>query len=426
MAFNEINESVKGLLSMYDIQNAILDGSLKIYPFNRKNNLTGLGYNFGTTDFFLSTRRGSLEKIRINSNNERYIRIAPNDTVLTFTKEYVEVDNTLAGTLHSKVKRVSQGLGHISTTLDPNWKGQLLLAINNPMGKAVDLVIDDGNITTLLLYGLYSPLVESEIGHDNSKSRADELITYLKKPWFFSRNEWGKFHKFIKEEFTNSLNGNDELVNPEKTNDTETLKLFDMKKILSDKLKRIKESNYEIGSGGTFFPFQDEAHKKIIKESKLYAILNTRTESDRIAERIKLLNLLDNGMHAGDISKIPIREDLIRSLEILTEIINYELEIIEHDMRVKIQNEKIVKYYRASNFNKRLQSISFAILIIAILTIQIIELVWLGGRDSNLSLFATHITGGETNSTIFASFLGAFITIDVLLIPWIYKKWKSL
>ena len=107
------------MLSRNDIEQALADGHLKIFPFDSKK-LTGIGYNLSTTDFAFSINQGILLTLHEKTTENgimRYVIIPPNDTVLFFSQEYIEVDNTIAGTFHSKVSCVSQGLGHISTTL---------------------------------------------------------------------------------------------------------------------------------------------------------------------------------------------------------------------------------------------------------------------------------------------------------------------
>jgi len=53
------------------------------------------------------------------------------NTILILTKESLWVSKRLGGSFHSKVSLVSQGLSSISTTLDPNWFGPLLIAVHN-------------------------------------------------------------------------------------------------------------------------------------------------------------------------------------------------------------------------------------------------------------------------------------------------------
>lgn len=132
------------MLSRDDIVKAIAEGSIKIYPFEEKN-LTGIGYNLSTTWFAFSVNQGILLEICQETTVEgvkRFVTLPPNDTVLFFSKEYVEIDRTLAGTFHAKVSRVCQGLGHISTTLDPSWRGQLIISVNNPVSKEIPFDLD--------------------------------------------------------------------------------------------------------------------------------------------------------------------------------------------------------------------------------------------------------------------------------------------
>ena len=53
--------------------------------------------------------------------------------VLIRTLENVRMprNRILSGLIESKVSCVSKGLSHISTTVDPDWKGRLLIAIHN-------------------------------------------------------------------------------------------------------------------------------------------------------------------------------------------------------------------------------------------------------------------------------------------------------
>ena len=173
------------MLSRDNIEKALADGHLKIFPFE-KQNLTGIGYNISTTDFAFSINLGILLTVHqktVENGVMRYVVIPGNDTVLFFSKEYIEVDKTLDGTFHSKVSCVSQGLGHISTTLDPTWKGQLLISVNNPTSNDIvfDLDKSGGNIVTLLLHKLDSPVTGNNI-HDNNKGRCELLISHFATP----------------------------------------------------------------------------------------------------------------------------------------------------------------------------------------------------------------------------------------------------
>ena len=208
------------MYSRNDIKDAIINGKLKIHPFDERN-LTGIGYNISTTHFALSIRNGVLLNVCKRTGEEGftyYVDIPANDTTLFFSREYIETDDTIAGTFHSKVSRVCQGLSHISTTLDPTWKGQLIIAVNNPMGRPVRMELStNGNILTMLIHELDSKVTGENI-HNNNKGRCDLLRTHFMKAKrsLFHRKKQLELEEFIVNEFANSLNGYDDFIAEEK------------------------------------------------------------------------------------------------------------------------------------------------------------------------------------------------------------------
>lgn len=174
------------MLSDRNIQENMESGDIYIYPFN-SHNLTGCGYNLTASFFALSTRKKVLERV-IEKNGEYYIWIEPNDTVLICTREYVSVSNKIAGHFHSRVKLVSRGLGHISTTLDPMWTGPLLIAINNPSSKKHKLTLKNAGIPLAFTTLMFAQLVsQTKYIHDNKPARIDILNDYValepRMPW---------------------------------------------------------------------------------------------------------------------------------------------------------------------------------------------------------------------------------------------------
>jgi deoxycytidine triphosphate deaminase len=150
------------LLSDKDISD-YLNKEIVIEPFN-EDNLTPLGYNLSPSNFVFSLKKKEL----IQEENAHY-KICANDTVLILTSEAVWVSKKIAGTFHSKVGVVSNGFGHISTTLDPNWIGPLLISLNNPTN--MDLLLPSNKtFVTLIFYKLKSKSMNS---HDNAPSRTD-------------------------------------------------------------------------------------------------------------------------------------------------------------------------------------------------------------------------------------------------------------
>ncbi len=154
------------MFSDQDIKNN-LGKNIVIHPF-REEDLTPVGYNLRPSDFVFSV----IKKELIKANDGIY-EIPPNDTVLILTEETVWVSGRVAGTFHSKVGLVSKGFGHISTTLDPNWKGPLLIALNNPTSTSLQLPADK-SFVTLIFYEVKTPASKM---HDNDPGRNDILKT---------------------------------------------------------------------------------------------------------------------------------------------------------------------------------------------------------------------------------------------------------
>lgn len=198
-----INSLAKyGTLNDRDIKAACTNGELYISPFEEKN-LTALGYNLKPSAFVISTRTG-LPLLVKKKHSERFVWVHPHETILVTTKESVFVGPQIFGTFHSKVKLVSQGFSHISTTLDPLWNGPLLFAITNTSSKKRKFVLEDisgaTTVVTVVFYRFQSNVVKI---HDNPPCRMDVLEHYVKTPHIIDVAHWFKsfriYRKFIVE-----------------------------------------------------------------------------------------------------------------------------------------------------------------------------------------------------------------------------------
>ena len=174
----------RGILSDRKITEARENGDLYIAPFDRRQ-LQPTGYNLTPTRFFYSTTKKKFLPV-IENSEEVYVIVDKNDTVLVRTRESVAVSSSLSGAFYSKVKVVSEGFGHVSTTLDPNWEGQLLISLNNPTNKRIKFSIEKkvygetiyNSFVTLEFTGLDSfPLDRS----DNPPGRLDILSSTIEK-----------------------------------------------------------------------------------------------------------------------------------------------------------------------------------------------------------------------------------------------------
>jgi Deoxycytidine deaminase len=133
-----------GFMTDTEISEAInnQDREIIIFPFNEKN-LTPIGYNFSFSRFIVSLSKGNfVTLVNDKKTGVMYFDLRPSETVLVLSKETVSVSANIGGTFHSKVSLVAKGLGHVSTTLDPGWQGQLLVPLNNPTNRKVRVFIN--------------------------------------------------------------------------------------------------------------------------------------------------------------------------------------------------------------------------------------------------------------------------------------------
>lgn len=182
-----------GTLSDVDIKEAIKNLDILITSYD-KGNLTPLGYNLTPTRFIFSIKRRTIEKLRIKNGLE-FVYIRPNDTVLVLSRESVFISDKIMGTFHSKVKMVSNGFGHVATTLDPFWEGPLLFAVNNPTSKRLLFPIQkvDKDSNTVRHYSFVTLIFQSLISkssttHDNLPLRIEILKGHIKGKYHVYRN----------------------------------------------------------------------------------------------------------------------------------------------------------------------------------------------------------------------------------------------
>lgn len=101
---------------------------------------------------------------------QRFVYIEPRDTALVLSKEYLKLPANICGNVFSRVSTVSSGLGHISTTIDPLWRGALLIAISNPSSEPIKLMIQDETaesvpLATVVFQYLNTPVKKQFIAH---------------------------------------------------------------------------------------------------------------------------------------------------------------------------------------------------------------------------------------------------------------------
>lgn len=185
-----------------------LDGII-IAPYLEQH-AKGIGYNLSPSELVYSQKKGGLLPIHRN-DEEKYVVIKPQDTVLILSHEYIKVDKSFFGTFHARVSNVAQGLGNISTTLDPEWKGMLLLAINNPTRKRIKLQLEKKTNGVFQPCGLVTLVVSCNLDEktgsepiplqlDNPPMRIDIWNSLVDPPYRFGRNaSYKNFKELIQE-----------------------------------------------------------------------------------------------------------------------------------------------------------------------------------------------------------------------------------
>lgn len=178
-----------------------------IAPFSNKK-AKGIGYNLSPSELIYSLRKKGLMPICHDSSGS-YIKIRSHDTILILSYEYLQVNNNICGTFHSRVRGSAKGMGNVSTTLDPGWKGMLLFSINNPTKRSIRLDIfekKDGQIenSSLLTLAPFRMRTGDDVDlltfHlDNPPMRADIWDELIEPPHRFCKNrEYQKFKGIIR------------------------------------------------------------------------------------------------------------------------------------------------------------------------------------------------------------------------------------
>jgi len=123
-----------------------LDKKFVIHPFDKNTCLTPLGYDL-RIGYAVALGKGN-EVIKYENNEE--IVIPAKSSMFIISKEHIWLSGNIVGTLHSIGGLAAQGLLLNSTTIDPNWAGQLTCLITNPTKHSIKLDSNSRFITMIL------------------------------------------------------------------------------------------------------------------------------------------------------------------------------------------------------------------------------------------------------------------------------------
>lgn len=200
------------MLSYHDLGKEI-GKNIYIYPL-KANNVKGNTIDFTASRFAFSSEGASLYK-----ESQKAIVIPRNTTACVITTEALYLSGKIGGTCHSRVGLIQKGIGHIGTTLDPFYCGQLLVVLHNTTDKEI-VISENERIISLMFYYLESPILEDT--HTWAPTHLDKILEPTKSLYinWLSENSWA--------------NNKDLLIN--NCIDSEELKKF--KKSYKTKIKR--------------------------------------------------------------------------------------------------------------------------------------------------------------------------------------------
>ena len=167
-----------GQLSRKDIEN---EKNLKIL-YKRPRCLKPASYDITPTMIAMSSKLGMLELVYKKEDsqikNDYYIVVKPKDTVLIVSREYIKLPENISGYVTSRVSNVVKGFGHISTNIDPNWNGAILIALSNPSNVPLKIDVSNKEINPLatITFHYLNTSCEKEDNEPQQKSMRIDLI----------------------------------------------------------------------------------------------------------------------------------------------------------------------------------------------------------------------------------------------------------
>jgi deoxycytidine triphosphate deaminase len=111
---------------------------LLIYPFEERC-LTPVGYDLRVGNRYVKISSWWRSECRENLREKDEISISHNEIVAVETEEFIGMpqDKTISGIIVSKVSIVEEGLSHVSTSVDADYEGKLIITLTNHSKRKV-------------------------------------------------------------------------------------------------------------------------------------------------------------------------------------------------------------------------------------------------------------------------------------------------
>lgn len=194
------------VLSEWDIINELGRG-IFIYPFQgKRNSIRGCCLCLTASEFayrfYIDQQTQQHQFLRLTDPpDHKLIKIPSRKTAIIWTKESVFLDNYLCGSIHSKVKLVSQGIGHLGTRVNPNYGGVMAIALHNLSDNEIQIEVGD-TIAYLRIHRLSSKSSFSPSTEDDDPGKLNDAIPegYVRPPqlirWLNDpQNQWRRGDK---------------------------------------------------------------------------------------------------------------------------------------------------------------------------------------------------------------------------------------
>ncbi len=161
---------------------------IHIFPYS-EDCLTPVGYDLRVGQRYSSSMFGG----PFNIEKDAKLRILHGDTMLIETMERIGMpkDRSLSGLVNSMVSIVSQGLSHVSTTIDADWNGKLLIALTNHSKHIIELTVGQ-TFCTVVFFENKSPATRS---WEKEPGRSDILLKNLASSSEYQRKKMAKKQK---------------------------------------------------------------------------------------------------------------------------------------------------------------------------------------------------------------------------------------
>lgn len=152
------------ILSDQDIK-YLLNKEIVIYPYG-EDCISSLGYDL-RIGYAINLTEEHQNTVALGSST---IEIPAKTSTFIITKEHVYLSKRIAGTLHARGSLAARGLFINSTTIDPNWSGQLTFLIHNASDKPVELDVES-RFVTLIFHRVNTPTLNGPMTNPISVAR---------------------------------------------------------------------------------------------------------------------------------------------------------------------------------------------------------------------------------------------------------------